>query len=551
MKLSDKTILLLVLIIILAGCLRLFRIGSFPVSLYTDEADQGYNAYSILISGRDEHGAFLPVSLRSFGDWKPPLPAYLMIPFIRVFGLSEETVRLPSVMLGIGSILILFGLVRLFFKGYKFKTKLGLLSSLYLSISPWHIFQSRSAMLVVISLFFLMLGVYLFLRGLYSKRLFYFSAVSFALSVYAYYALRLIAPLFILFLFIKYRNNLKFYRKELVVSLIIGFIMLVPLFSAFFIQPDVVFGRARTVSVFYDQGVKLRQWELITQDGINASPLITRFFHNNAYMYARSIIGRLLSHLDIKYLFFAGDSSQPFQIPNMGILNIADLVFIPIGLILLFKQKFKSRFLILFWIFAGILPAAFTFLTPSSNRTFNNVSIYAVLSGLGSLYIIQKTRFQQIAGMVIVILVSCSFYYFLHQYFFDIPKNHPDYWNYGWKQVVEYVRKVENKFDNIIVSDKFGMPYVYFLFYDIYSPEKFQNGAIRTYVADRFGFEHVDGFGKYLFPNDFDWEFTKANNAQKNTLYVIPAIQAPTDKDNIHAIYYPNGKIAFKIFAYE
>lgn len=551
MKLSDKTVIFFVLIIILAFLLRLYRISDFPVSLYTDEADQGYNAYSILISGRDEHGVFLPVSLRSFGDWKPPLPAYLMIPFIRIFGLTELSVRLPSVLLGVGSIVLIFGLVRTFFKENKFRTKLGLLSSLYLSISPWHILQSRSAMLVVISLFFLMLGVYFFLRGLYSKRLFYLSAASFVLSVYAYYGLRLITPLIILFLFIKYRNNLKFCRKELVVSLIIGFMMLVPLFSAFFNQPDVVFGRARTVSVFYDRGVKLRQWELITQDGINAIPAITRFFHNNVYMYARSIVQRFLSHLDIRYLFMAGDLSQPFQIPNMGILNIADIFFIPIGLIILFKQKFRSRIFLMFWIFASILPAAFTFVTPSSNRTFNVVVIYAILSALGSLYIMQKTRFKHASAIITIILVSWSFQYFLHQYFIELSKNHFDYWNYGWKQVVQYVRKEENKFDNIIVSDKFGMPYIYFLFYGKYPPNKFQNEAVRPYVADRFGFEHVEGFGKYLFPNDLDWKFTKENNLQKSALYVIPASEASADADYAHAIYYPNGKIAFKIFSYE
>ena len=86
---------------ILSAFLRLWHLGSIPSSLYSDEVDQGYNAYSLLKTGKDEHGKFLPVSLRSFGDWKPPLPTYLMIPSIMIFGLNEFAVRFPSAILGL------------------------------------------------------------------------------------------------------------------------------------------------------------------------------------------------------------------------------------------------------------------------------------------------------------------------------------------------------------------------------------------------------------------------------------------------------------------
>ncbi len=551
MKLSKKSILFLVLIVFLAGYLRLFRIDTIPPALYTDEAGQGYNAYSIMLSGRDEHGSILPVSLRSFGDWKPPLPSYLIIPFMYLFGRSELSVRLPSVLLGIGSVIVLFALVRIFFEEEQFRTKAGLLSALYLAVSPWHILQSRSAMLVVVSLFFLILGIFLFLKSLKNRKPLILSATFFVLSVYSYYGMRMITPLFVLFLLVRYRKELSALIKELVISAMLGFVLLLPLFAGFIRQPDVVFGRARTVSVFYDRGVKLRQWELITQDDTGTSTIISRFFHNNIYMYSRSIAQRLLSHLDIKYLFMTGDLSQPFQIPNMGLLNFADLALLPLGFIFLFRKNCKSRWFLVFWIFVSILPAAFTFVTPSSNRTFNAVAVYAILAGLGSLYILQRTRFKLPTALILSMCLIWSFNYFSRQYFLLLPQDHADYWNYGWKQVVEYVRGQQNKFDNIIVSDKFGMPYIYFLFYGKYPPDEFQKKAVRPYVADRFGFEHVDGFDKYLFPNDFDWNITKKNNLQKNTLYVVPASQAEGEADYIHAIYYPNGKIAFKIFAYD
>src|SRR3970040_1732828 len=95
-----KSLFFLLLILVLAALLRFYHLGTIPPSLYSDEINQGYNAYSLMLTGRDEHGLFLPVSLRSFGDWKPPLPAYLMIPPIYLFGLNEFSVRLPSAILG-------------------------------------------------------------------------------------------------------------------------------------------------------------------------------------------------------------------------------------------------------------------------------------------------------------------------------------------------------------------------------------------------------------------------------------------------------------------
>lgn len=551
MNLSKKTFILLTLITILACLLRLSYLGKIPPALYTDEANQGYNAYSIMMTARDEHGVLLPASLRSFGDWKPPVPTYLMIPFIYIFGLTEVSARLPSAIFDIGTVILAFFLTRRLLDEQKYKTKIALLTAFYLTISPLFILQSRSAMLVVIGLFFLLLGIYSFLSINKNKLFIFLSPISFALSIYSYYGLRVVTPLILLFLLFKCRRDLALHVRLLILAVILGLILVMPLLGAFIKQSDVILGRARTVSVFYDQGINLKRWELAAQDGINSNTLFTRFFHNNYYLYGRNIIQRFLSHLDGRYLFLIGDKSPPFQIPGMGILNVADLVFIPLGIILLFKHKYRSRWLIVFWIFVGILPAAFTYVTPSSNRTFNTVIPYVILGSVGSIYIIRRTSNKFITAIVITLCYILSLNYFLNRYFIDLSLNHADFWNYGWKEVVEYVRQQEYKFNNIIISDVSGMPYIYFLFYNRYSPEIFQKEAIRSYIADRFGYEHVEGFGKYLFINEFDWSFTKKNNLQKSSLYVVPASQAIDDNDYKHAIYYPNGKIAFKIFAYE
>src|SRR3989338_7329776 len=103
---------LLIAILILAAVLRLYKISSFPAGLNADEAALGYNAYSLLLTGKDEHGHSWPVNLESFGDFKPAGYAYLLIPFIKVFGLTEFAVRLPSAIFGILAVLFIYLLSR-------------------------------------------------------------------------------------------------------------------------------------------------------------------------------------------------------------------------------------------------------------------------------------------------------------------------------------------------------------------------------------------------------------------------------------------------------
>src|SRR4030067_3286673 len=98
----------LTLIIIIGGILRLWQLGQIPPSPDWDEVALGYDGYSIIQTGRDEYGKFLPIVLRSFDDYKPALYSYLTIPSILIFGLNVFAVRLPSAIFGILSVIAVY-----------------------------------------------------------------------------------------------------------------------------------------------------------------------------------------------------------------------------------------------------------------------------------------------------------------------------------------------------------------------------------------------------------------------------------------------------------
>src|SRR3989344_1369248 len=95
-----KRFFFLAIIFLFALALRTVNLGDHPSGLTWDEAGLGYNAYSILKTGRDEFGTFLPIVFKSFGDYKPGIYVYLTVPSVAIFGLTEFAVRFPSALFG-------------------------------------------------------------------------------------------------------------------------------------------------------------------------------------------------------------------------------------------------------------------------------------------------------------------------------------------------------------------------------------------------------------------------------------------------------------------
>lgn len=540
-----KEIFLLVIIHIFAFYLRFLNFDVSPPGFYSDEANQGYNAYSLLKTGKDEHGQFLPVSLRSFGDWKPPMQTYLAIPFISLFGLSEYAVRLPSMILGMLSIYIAFYLL----KELGFKTKISLLTSFFLSISPWHLHQSRSAMLVIIAFFFFLVGILFFLKGLKNGRSLALSAFSFGLSIYAYYGMRLIVPLFIAFLFFYSKRRVRNLKTSFIIFIFVLFITLLPLGVAFIGEPNVIFGRAKTVSIFYDRGIELRIWELTAQEG-SGNVLVARFFHNKLYLYFLDILKRFFSHLEGEFLFLKGDTVPPFRIPDMGVMYLLDSIFLLLGFWFLVNGVNEERTSFLLVLLAvSIFPAALTFMTPSANRTFNAVFPLTFLASLGVVSLINAVKRRWWRTLIVPLIIlgyTLQFSAYLNDYYRVLPKSYSDDWIYGIKEMVRLVQKEEDNYDQIVVLPKTNIAYIYFLFYSDEEPLYLATKIRRNYTADEFGFEHVDRMGKYIFLRKGTLEEAQRKFSGK-TLFVGKPEEIPESKVSLYNVMYPNGEIAFRL----
>src|SRR5260221_1118573 len=199
---------LIILIIIIASLLRIWHLNINPPSLTPDEAALGYNAYSILKTGRDEYGTFLPIIFKSFGDYKPGFYIYTAVPFVAVFGLNEWSVRLPSAVSGILAVWLLYKILQLMFQKEKGAfSNLPLIAAFLLAISPWHIYFSRGGWEINLALTLTLSGIYFFLKSFTKIWYLYLSAICFALTYITYQGAKLSTTIVILLLLIFYFNN--------------------------------------------------------------------------------------------------------------------------------------------------------------------------------------------------------------------------------------------------------------------------------------------------------------------------------------------------------
>ncbi|KKU47243.1 MAG: hypothetical protein UX67_C0044G0001, partial [Candidatus Woesebacteria bacterium GW2011_GWF2_46_8] len=220
---------LFLLIVLLAIALRFAGIEKVPPALNWDEISHGYNAYSILKTGKDEWGAVLPTIFRAYGDYKLPVYIYLTALSEAIFGLTALAVRLPGVLAGIVTVVFTYFLARKLFN-----PKVALLSSLLVAIEPWSLFLSRGAFEANLALALILPGFYFFLKGLKESKYLVLATFLLGLSVWTYNSARIFVPLMIAATKILYWKDLRVLWKKAKVHLFftsaIAIIFFVPMF---------------------------------------------------------------------------------------------------------------------------------------------------------------------------------------------------------------------------------------------------------------------------------------------------------------------------------
>lgn len=554
-----KLKVVLLFIIVLAGFLRLWDLGKMPPSLAWDEVSIGYNAYSILKTGRDEHGKYLPLdAFVAYGDYKPPFSIYATIPAIVLLGLNEVSVRLPSAMFGIASVVVMYFLVRellQFSSNSSIKTNTSIhcfvpvFSALALAISPWHINLSRAGFEANIALYFVLLGIYAILSSVRRRTRWLWSFLPFVFAIYTFNSARYVVVFLSIGLAVFIRKHIRSNLKWIITGLVIALFALGPIFPHL-VSKD-AWLRYKEVNIFSDPKIVEIANERIASAG---NTWWAKIVYNRRIGYARSYLLHFFDHFEPRYLFIKGDGNPKFSIQDVGQLYLADIPFIAIGLVSVFVFSPALGVFLLFWMLVAIIPAASARETPHALRTLNSLPVWIIFISFGLEAILSKCRIlkmqslsstiQRLLFLVPVFIIVCVYFmnvmYYLHSYYRHYVVEFAPEWQYGYREAILDAQKKSEAYSSISITDSIGRPYMYTLFYLQYPPDKYLKEK-QSYFDDA-GFYHVLSFDKYRFP------MGTMKEDDKNGLYVVPFQEISKGKHRVSIIKYPNGNPALVLY---
>lgn len=497
---------MLICIMVLAAFLRFWQLGLVPPSPDWDEAALGYNAYSILKTGRDEYGTRFPLVLRSFDDYKPPLYMYLAVPSIAAFGLNLWSVRLPAALCGTLAVLGVFFLVTELIKVTKMNQKtyksLPLLATLLLAISPWHLQFSRIAFEANIGVFLNIWAIYFFLRGLSSGLFLSLSAITFGLSLYAYHSQRVFVPLLGILLLSLFRKQLFSSPRRLSIAAGIGFLVVFPV-MLLFLNPA-TWTRLKGTSAISDTTAVLARSVAKLQADQETGNEIGALFDNRRIVFAQKIIEGYISHFSLRWLFVTGDNDR-HHAPDVGLLYFWELPVLLLGMMAAGKRGGTAVKLLLGWFFLAPVAASPTSETPHAIRTLVFLPTFQIFVAFGVIAIRDWFRTGKkflyrilLLGFSVFVVWNIAFYF--HMYYAHMNREYSFNWQYGYKDAVDYVKAHYDSYDTIVVSQRLEQPHMFFLFFLAYDPAAYlaQGGTKSGGFAevrnafDKFEFRFID-----------------------------------------------------------
>ena len=523
MALKEKIIFILILIT--AVFFRLYRLDKFPVSLNWDEISHSYNAYSIMQTDKDQWGTNYPIfNFRAYGDYPTTLNMYLTMPFIKIFGLNEWSARLPNALCGILIVIATYLIVQALFK----KNSLSLLAMFLASISPWTLFTSRAVYQSTIAQAFLLIGIYFLINYLFNKKNTLFVSLLFLnLSMYAYHSTRIFVPIFIFVIFITFYKTI----KKNILPFILGMALMLPIFINF-LNPE---SRARSawVSVLNPTAINIINTQRNSYQG---SPLLSKIIYNKATYAIPVLVKNTLNLFNPLPLFLQGSKQYQFNIANHGLLYLICLPFFYIGLFIIIKKSFKNQkyLFLLIWYLIGLIPSIITIGDFPTLRLFLIIPLPFIATAL-SLH-------KKILPYFFIIIIF-SFISYINIYTKSYTTNYSQSWQYGYKEMSEYVKDNYSKYDQILITKKYGEPHEFLLYYLKYNPIIYQQTAKTDYHASWYW---VNSFDKFVFIND--WEIKdKTKILDNKTLLITSPNNFNTNAKILKTINFLDNTPAFDI----
>lgn len=523
-----------VIIFFILSSLALFLRLSFqslsPPSPYWEEVALGYDAFSLLQTGQDRLGNSWPsVAFVSFGDYKPALYYYFLLPSLKIWGLSVWAVRFPAALSSALSV----GLVYLIARRW-LKPTIAIWSGILLAIQPWSWQVGSAGFEVNLAVLFILLGIYLLSLAMdnwLNKKSIIFSVLaagSFVLSMYAYHSARLWAPTLALGMIVIYAlSNLRSLHQNWqklwwwLPSAGLALALLSPLLQQFF--SPVVQQRLAETSFFSTlEPVQTSNYLKL----LAGNTWLARIIFHRYWFWIGGIFKNYLSHFEPSFLFGLAEKNPRHLSQLWGALYPWEFFTLVAGISsgwYYFKNKTHWWWLII-WTLLIPIPAAMTKTTPHALRTLALAPALAIWSGIG-LYQIKMLLHQywpQVPQKVMVWLYTSTILgimlissFILGNYLVKIyPVRYSSEWQYGYAELYHKLDQLQQENEQVFVSREKGRPAMYYFFYQQVDPRLVQTAVVNNQL--KFDQKEILLFGNWHFEENTTSPGLHAVSAQDN-----------------------------------
>jgi hypothetical protein len=464
MKSKKKLALIFFVVILLAACFaRIYKLSEVPAGVYTDEASFGYNAYSLLLTGRDEYGKSWPLFFRAFSTFQDPLYGFLSIIPVYFFGLNIFSTRLISVISGLTVVVVTFALF--YFSNLKNKLSLSLIAGVTVAFCPWALYQSRVAVGSNLGLALTAVGILLLVFSLKKRWLFIPACLVFGISAYAYAGERIVSILFPAAFLIVYRKIFSQSKKLVLVGFVLLILVQIPQFKSL----------SQSGSLIRYQTQGYTQKRIFLKNGASLAKLPTLI--GWPLYIARQFTSQYLSDFSPRSLFFEPEPQLFRSIPDLSTFYRWMVIPFFIGFYQLWKKRSEPAVKIIFLLMVvGVLPEAVTGDPFYTLRMLPGLWGITLMIAFGLKAIFDWLKFRSAKILLVVFLIAVSGFSFYTSYFVFLKHERSVWYGYPFQVLAQMTE--ENKNQTFVVdSEMFDAPYIWLAFYKKYDPVKLQSQA--------------------------------------------------------------------------
>jgi 4-amino-4-deoxy-L-arabinose transferase-like glycosyltransferase len=367
-------------------------------------------------------------------------PYMLLAPYYGLFPYSMFMARFPYAFMGSLFVVIIF-----LFSKKLFGYRVGIIVALLTAINPWSVFFSRTAYESPVAMYFayLMLLLLLYAESWYIVFLFGF----YILSFYSYIGTKLILPFFsafsIFYVWLKHNKRWTQYYLLLLLGIITSF-------SLYLIYLPNNIDNRRMNELLSPATTKIVNSVNFYRKQAIQTPLASVFI--NKYLETGSIfMQQYVNAFSPEFLFIKGEGSSRYSLWFHGLFYLIDIVFLLIGIYVIFRKHKKEGLLLLCLTLIAPLPSAIHY--SDTQYVLRSSFLYPILLvyiGYGIFWTTQAFNKRYIStGIIIIYLIS--FLNFAYIYIMRNPISNYDSFGVSGRVLSYYILFAEKYKYNIQV----------------------------------------------------------------------------------------------------